>query len=73
MLSTITQDGRDGTECKSNILTSQCGCGGGLHPPRSFPESIYSPFTGVDEKKRKPKILWTSGFFISLSHDKYWK
>lgn len=65
MLSTISQDGRDGTECKSSILTSQRGYGGGLHTPRSFPESIYSRFTGVDGKKREPKVLWTCGFFLN--------
>lgn len=52
---------------ESRVLTSRLGCGGGLHTPQSFPESIYSRFTGVDEKKRKRKGPWTSEFFIMIS------
>lgn len=55
-VSTIIQDRKDGTGIyESRVLTSRLGCGGGLHTPQSFPESIYSRFTGVDEKKRKHK------------------
>lgn len=60
MLSIITQDGRDGTEYKSRVLTSRRGYGGGL---RSLPESIYSRFAGVDEKKESIKFYGLLDFF----------
>lgn len=67
MLSIITQSGRDGTEYKSSVLTSRRGYGGGLQTPRSLPESIYSGFTGVDEKKESIKFYGLLDFCIMIS------
>lgn len=67
----ITCNRRDGIECTSRILTSGLGCGGGSHAVGSFPESIYSKFTGTHEKKsiKLHRLL----DFLLRSHGKYWK
>lgn len=64
MLSVITQDGGDGTEYESRVPNSRRGYGGGLHPPWSLPDSIYSRFTGVDEKKESIKFYGLLDFFL---------